>query len=824
MTRLPGAVLIPLGLILALGMGCATTRPISGPSGKPAYRSSRKVPDWVTRRPDIPGHFVTVGIATGSPSLEDGQRAAVAAAVSEIVTYLGIHAEILYTETRSDLEIQVTDQITARGAARVASGRTVEMYYEELRRAADGPDARAYDVYVLVAIPDSELEQERIRIQEELNTRRALAERLLQDGLEARMAGNFEGALTRWISLIEILQGDREARAMTREAEIEIARLVDDLEITAEVPETPTLTKVLLVSARLRLTEESLPLAGVPLRFFSSRQIGLANERVRTDDNGLASVEVESAAFQGGPMVLGAGVDVERLLRSEGFPEQFSAAALVSSLTRLRNKRAQVAVVGDGDPGMPDGASALLSDVFSGPGAFREDGLLFPSPPIPDRSFAGVDPVEITLLAGHDRIYAPGGRPEKCAAYLIDIEGPPAASPSRRPLNIALVLDRSGSMKDKSKLRYLKEAAKLLVSNLAPQDVFSLVTYAGEAELVRAAGTVSDPGLFHHAIDMIRASGSTNLSGGLISGIHQVEIYHSAEMLSRVILVSDGLANNGITDVSVLARHAARAAERGISVTTIGLGDDFDEDLLMALGNEGRGNYYYVSDPDGIPGILSEEMQGLSRVLAQNVTVELDLAPGVKFLNSLGIPYRQSGGKTIFQVGQISAGQRSRIALQIEAPPGQPGPIRFGTATVTYDGVANPGEKQQSVFPLGGIYTESLREADLSANEQVNRFVHILAVLDSMLIAKKSGSRRAIDEVLQYVAQETATLQSWLRQRDDQEMTDLLEMFKHCAMVLKEERENSIDRTSTHEQDLAKVISYKLYRLRHHPVWEAGRR
>ncbi len=142
MTRLPGAALIPLGLVLALGMGCATTRPFSGPAGKPAYRSSRKIPEWVTHRPEIPGHFVTVGIATGSPSLEDGQRGAVAAAVSEIVTYLGIHAAVLYTETRSDLELQVTDQITARGAARVASGRTVEMYYEEQRRAAHGPDAR----------------------------------------------------------------------------------------------------------------------------------------------------------------------------------------------------------------------------------------------------------------------------------------------------------------------------------------------------------------------------------------------------------------------------------------------------------------------------------------------------------------------------------------------------------------------------------------------------------------------------------------------------------------------------------------------------------
>ncbi len=177
MTRLPGALLPALGIAALAAAACSSRAPYEAVSEKPLHRSARKMPEWVTRRPDLPGHFVTVGIATGMSSLEEGQRAAVGEAVSEVVTYLGVRAEILYQQTRTELTTHLTEQITARAAARVASGRTVEMYYEVRGRFADGHVVPVHDVYVLVSIPYAELEEERRRLQQELEARRDLAQR-----------------------------------------------------------------------------------------------------------------------------------------------------------------------------------------------------------------------------------------------------------------------------------------------------------------------------------------------------------------------------------------------------------------------------------------------------------------------------------------------------------------------------------------------------------------------------------------------------------------------------------------------------------------------
>ncbi len=98
-------------------------------------------------------------------------------------------------------------------------------------------------------------------------------------------------------------------------------------------------------------------------------------------------------------------------------------------------------------------------------------------------------------------------------------------------------------------------------------------------------------------------------------------------MLSRVILVSDGLANRGVTDAASLGKFAGRAAAEGIPVTTVGLGTDFGEDLLLAIAEEGQGVYYYVSEPEEVPGIVSQEMEGLARLVAENLTAVLDPDP-----------------------------------------------------------------------------------------------------------------------------------------------------------------------------------------------------
>ncbi|NIM61093.1 MAG: VWA domain-containing protein [Acidobacteria bacterium] len=753
-----------------------------------------------------------MGIATNMPSLEEGQRAAVGAAVSDIVTYMGISAEVYYRETQSELATQVTNQLTARGAARVASGRMVEMYYEVRWQFEREESKRVYDVYVLVAIPFAELDRERRRIADETVARRALAERLLRDGMQERESGNLAGALTRWMRLLDMLEGDQTAGVTAQEARIEIARTVEDVDLRAEVPAVPVAPGApqglrLRAEARLRRQDGDIPLANLPLRVFFLSGTGDVDSRATTDDTGVASVVVNGMSSTR-PVTLGLGVDVDRLL-----PQLRTATSQTTAknVVDLRAKVVEVVLV----PRSAENRSERKV-VGARPGTPRPpegSGLQRPRPSTVDGRVA------MALLAGHERIYAPGDRPGTCVAFLLELDGSVDMVPSRRPLNVALVLDRSGSMKDRDKLDYLKEAAKLLVANLASRDVFSLVTYSEEIEVMSPAGTLSDPTFVQHAIEMMRAAGTTNLSGGLIEGIAQATAYHRDDMLTRVILVSDGLANTGITDPDLLARYAANTAAKGISITTIGLGSDFDEDLLLTLADEGQGYYYYARHPDEIPGILAAEMDGLATVRAQRITIDLDLEPGVKFLNSLGIPFKQTASGVQFRVGQLSAGERVRVAFQLEPPPGGPGTVRLGHVRVVYDDIHSPGTRHRREFPLVTTYTRNFRDAERSANAQVNRFVHVLALMDSMLLAQKSGDRVAIRNVLQHIEIELPKLKSWVQQRDDQEMRSLVDMLQHCLMLLREEfRSPSMARSA--DADVAKEISYKLYRLQHHSLWD----
>jgi Ca-activated chloride channel homolog len=807
-----------LTLILVFSLGCSAHERFPDSSGRPTHRSSRNLPDWVTKRPDLPGYFVSVGVATEMPSLQEGQQAAVAAAVSEIITYLGIDAELLFDETRTELTTQVTNQITARGAARIASGRAVEMYFEKRRRYVESSPAVVYDVYLLLAIPHAALEEERRRIEQRLQARQALARTILQEGVEARAAGHFDRALRRWLYLISMIEDEGSADLIVKEAESEIVRLVDDFQIRNVDDSLPGSVHV---TASLRQEDRLLPLAGFPLQIFLSPGLRRIDHQARTDRHGSVSVEVSNLPSSRGPMMVEAGPDLARLLPT-GDPLLHRGSTIVeSALARLEEKTVRVLV--SETSAVAVASAPRVSSLV--PGA-RNRAERVPAPPWSRREGAplqGLDPIQIQLLAGQEKVYAPSGRPDQCAAYVLEIRGAQEASLPRLPLNITLVLDRSGSMDERGTLDYLRQAAKQIVENLAPHDVFALVTYADEAEVVRAAGTVADRAVISHMIDMIRASGTTNLSAGLIEGIRQAETYHEmGEVVTRVILVSDGLANRGVTDPSLLAQYAVRAAERGITLTTVGLGNRFDEDLLLSLADAGFGNYHYVQDADQIPTVLATEMGGVATVLAQNVVVSLVLGQDVKFVNSLGIPFHQVGQEIDFRVGQVSAGERVRVAFQLELPPESPGRAHFGEVNVVYDSALDPTEPTRWDFALQATYTDDAQEASAAANEYVNRFVHILAIMDSMLLAKKSGSQSAIYEVIRFLDGELPRLRGLLGERDDPEMTWLLEMLAHCHMILREELRRPSG--SGAEGDVSKEIAYKLYRLRHHPVLEADRR
>lgn len=174
----------------------------------------------------------------------------------------------------------------------------------------------------------------------------------------------------------------------------------------------------------------------------------------------------------------------------------------------------------------------------------------------------------------------------------------------RPPMNIAIVLDRSGSMGG-DKMRFAIEACKFIVDNLTEEDIVSIIDYDDKVELVSAAGNVKNKDSLKNLINKITPRGSTNLSGGLQEGYSQAKSVYDKNKINRVLLITDGLANAGITDSTLLAQIVKnKNLEEGITVSTFGVGAGFNERLLTSLAENGNGNYYFIDKAENIKTIL----------------------------------------------------------------------------------------------------------------------------------------------------------------------------------------------------------------------------
>jgi len=214
----------------------------------------------------------------------------------------------------------------------------------------------------------------------------------------------------------------------------------------------------------------------------------------------------------------------------------------------------------------------------------------------------------------------------------------------RLPLNICLVLDRSGSMSGE-KIEYVRRTAAFVVDNLQSEDILSIVTYETNVEVEFSSSQILNKELIKNKIKKITVGGSTNLSGGLLEGYKQVKSTFKPGYVNRVLLLSDGLANVGITDPNHLNTIVSgKAKTEGITLSTFGVGADFNEDMMTNLAEYGSGNYYFIDSADKIPQLFDQELKGLISVVAQNMKLELILPQGVVIDQIFGYPYTVEKG------------------------------------------------------------------------------------------------------------------------------------------------------------------------------------
>jgi Ca-activated chloride channel homolog len=253
---------------------------------------------------------------------------------------------------------------------------------------------------------------------------------------------------------------------------------------------------------------------------------------------------------------------------------------------------------------------------------------------------------------------------------LLTLRGRAPSGDGRIPLNLSLVLDRSGSMSG-DKIHHARSAAALVAGRLYPEDVISVVAFDDHVETVAEPGTGAEQSELTRAIRGIDTRGMTNLSGGWLRGRELVASRQTTGGVNRILLLTDGLANVGVTDHAALVGLARQGAESGISTTTIGFGTGFDEALLRAMADAGGGSAYYIENADQAPAIFDDELQGLLTLSAQNVTVEIRPSGAGAFTRvHHGYPSTSTADSVMLQVGDLYAREPKRVLMEFAVPPG----------------------------------------------------------------------------------------------------------------------------------------------------------
>jgi Ca-activated chloride channel family protein len=275
-----------------------------------------------------------------------------------------------------------------------------------------------------------------------------------------------------------------------------------------------------------------------------------------------------------------------------------------------------------------------------------------------------ITPQHAARLEGHDNeLYA--------LVRAVAAQNTPNAADGaeKPPLNLSIVIDRSGSMSGQP-IEEAKRAAAFLVERLRPRDRVAIVTYADDAEVLVAGRSVGSGVEITNAIRSIETAGSTALHDGWMAGVEQAARMREPEQMGRVLLLSDGRANRGVYNPAILAQDAARIAATGITTTTCGLGAHFDELLMLEIAKAGQGSAYYGERAEDLIDPFREELELLSNLLARRLRLSLTAGEGIDLTVLNG--YRQDSAFLILpdlaEGGEAWAMVRLRFSERTEQP------------------------------------------------------------------------------------------------------------------------------------------------------------
>jgi Ca-activated chloride channel family protein len=209
-----------------------------------------------------------------------------------------------------------------------------------------------------------------------------------------------------------------------------------------------------------------------------------------------------------------------------------------------------------------------------------------------------------------------------------------------------------------------------LLSNLSAKDRFAMVTYSEGVQIASGLINVTKDNREHlvAAVNGVRAGGGTNLGAGLQAGINMLRTPYRSNNAARVILISDGLANRGIIDPESLAGIASAAVESEFAVSTVGVGVDFNEQLMTAIADRGTGNYYYLENPAAFAEVFQQELYNTQTASITGLKIQIPVNSGITLSGAAGYPITIHNGQAVFYPGNLRSGQTRKLYLALQIP------------------------------------------------------------------------------------------------------------------------------------------------------------
>ncbi len=282
------------------------------------------------------------------------------------------------------------------------------------------------------------------------------------------------------------------------------------------------------------------------------------------------------------------------------------------------------------------------------------------------------------------RLAVAGERVREHILTQVTASGQPSVGGQRLPVNVSLVIDRSGSMEG-DPLEYVKQACAHVVDLLQPTDVLSIVTFEENVEVLMPARHVTDPNLIKQHVARIVSGNTTNLFDGLYAGGAQAGSVPPEGYVTRVLLLTDGEPTAGLRDFASIVNQVADLKAKGITVTALGFGPEYNEELMAGIARRAGGNYYHIARPEQIPDVFRQELETVLGVTAKNARLALHLPRGCSVRQVYGSPPTFGARTAEISLGDIERGTTTTRLWEVDWEPHRAGTYRVARAVLSYD-------------------------------------------------------------------------------------------------------------------------------------------